>query len=449
MKSLPIFALLLAAPLAAKGATLPPPTQTEQHQIQDLPALQSVQQDVVVLADELTLSQALALVLLHNPELTAFSWEIRVKEAEAIQSGLISNPELVMERENFAGSGAFSGSRLSEDTIAISQLIRLGGKRQKGRSASTLMAELAGWDYESKRLDILMATTRSFVAVLAAQIGVDQARELEQLTQRFFQTVVERVEAGESSPVEQTRAQVTLSTAHIAREQARFELEAARKTLAALWGQETMIFESVVGDLEQVEPIPTLDQLQSYLRGNPDIARWEAEERLRDVRLRLEKANAIPDLTVSAGVRKFGESDERAYVLGISIPLSISDRNQGNIAAARAAKSQVGFEIEATRLSAYSNLANRYRELRAAYLAVVTLQQEIIPSAEKAFAAIDLGYVAGKFSFLEVLDVQRTLFEVKSQYIDVLAAYHKARADVERLIGVSILTIPESPKEEN
>ncbi len=41
----------------------------------------------------------------------------------------------------------------------------------------------------------------------------------------------------------------------------------------------------------------------------------------------------------------------------------------------------------------------------------------------------------GKFGFLEVLDVQRTLFGAKAQYLRALASYHQAVAEVERLIG--------------
>jgi cobalt-zinc-cadmium efflux system outer membrane protein len=70
----------------------------------------------------------------------------------------------------------------------------------------------------------------------------------------------------------------------------------------------------------------------------------------------------------------------------------------------------------------------------------MTLKERILPAAEQAFEASDLGYRAGKFGFLEVLDAQRTLFAVKGQYIEALAAYHQAKAEVERLIGAPLET---------
>ena len=56
--------------------------------------------------DVLTLRQALALALVQNPELRAFSWEVRAAEARTLQAGLRPNPELGLEVENVAGTGA-------------------------------------------------------------------------------------------------------------------------------------------------------------------------------------------------------------------------------------------------------------------------------------------------------------------------------------------------------
>ncbi len=42
---------------------------------------------------ELTLRQALAAALVNNPELMAYAWENRAREAEALQAGLAPNPD--------------------------------------------------------------------------------------------------------------------------------------------------------------------------------------------------------------------------------------------------------------------------------------------------------------------------------------------------------------------
>ena len=61
----------------------------------------------------LTLSEALALALIENPELAPFAWRERANEARLLQAKLRPNPELGVEAENLLGTGSFSvpGSR--------------------------------------------------------------------------------------------------------------------------------------------------------------------------------------------------------------------------------------------------------------------------------------------------------------------------------------------------
>ena len=151
-------------------------------------------------------------------------------------------------------------------------------------------------------------------------------------------------------------------------------------------------------------------------------------------------------MTISLGVRNDQASDDTAFVGGFSIPLPISDRNQGEIAAARAALRQASYQRLAARNKALATLAMLYQGLEAADVEVQTLKKQILPAAMQAFEAVDLGYRAGKFGFLEVLDAQRTLFQVRGQYIDALSNYHKARVEVERLIGTPLETLNKTPE---
>ncbi len=92
-----------------------------------------------------TLRKALALALMHNPELKAFSWDVRVSQARQLQASLWPNPELEVEVEEVGGPGARTGFDAAETTIALSQLIELGGKSGKRVKVASLEKELAGW----------------------------------------------------------------------------------------------------------------------------------------------------------------------------------------------------------------------------------------------------------------------------------------------------------------
>ncbi len=195
------------------------------------------------LPDEITLRQALSLALMHNPELAASSWEVRSGEARSLQAGLFPNPEIDVEVENFGGSRKEenpdgTSERLkrfdgAETTVALSQLIELGGKRSKRKQVADSDHDLLGWDFETKRLDTITEVTNAFIDLLALQERMVLTDGLVDLSQNVFNTVSERVKAGKVSPVEETRARVALSTIQIEQDRVARELEAGRKRLAA------------------------------------------------------------------------------------------------------------------------------------------------------------------------------------------------------------------------
>ncbi|CAN0543814.1 unnamed protein product, partial [Laminaria digitata] len=117
----------------------------------------------------LALSDALGLALLYNPDLRAFGWEVRAREARMLQAGLPPNPEIGTEVENFNGSGELGSFDAAEVTFGLSQLVELGGDRLRRKQVAARERDLAGWDYETVRLDVLTETTQAFAMVLAAQ----------------------------------------------------------------------------------------------------------------------------------------------------------------------------------------------------------------------------------------------------------------------------------------
>jgi len=383
----------------------------------------------------LTLSQAVALALLRNPELAAFSWEIRAREANALQAGLLPNPNLDVEVENVGGSGNFRGAEQSETTILLSQLIELGGKRAKRTRVASFLKELANWDYETRRMEVLTRVSKAYTDVLKSQEQLKLAEDLSDLAAKTLNTVSEKVKAGKVSPIEETKAKIEFSATRIKLEQARSELKTARKRLAATWESSDLKFDSVSGNLYSLAPIPSYQELTLSLSKNPDLARWATEIVHRQAAVDHEVSKAVPDITLSGGYRRLEETNDNAAVIGISIPLQFFNRNQGAIQAARHRLARIEAEKRAAQIRVNTTLAEAYNVLTITYSRASSLKNEILPQTKSAFDAVTEGYRFGKFSFLEVLDSQRTLFNARSQYLAALGDYHKAVADVERVTG--------------
>jgi len=388
----------------------------------------------------ITLREVVAFALLKNPELQAFDLEVRAREARTIQASLLPNPELEATNENFAGQRAFSGFKQSQTTVTLSQVILLGGKRAKRTRVASFSKELAQWDYETKRMDILTQVAQTFADVLGAQQQLKLMQDLMGLSEQVHHTVSERVKAGKVSPIEETRAQVALSSTRIEQQRAERALKAARKRLVSTWGSTTPRFESAKGDLASVLPIPTLESLGQRVSSNPDLARWATEISRRKAVVDNEEAKAIPNITLTGGYQRMGQTSDNGLAVGFSIPLMFFDRNQGGIQEAFSKVSKAETNQRAAKVRVTTNLAQAYQAVAFAHSQAVILKNEVLPGAKKAFDAINEGYRFGKFPFLNVLDSQRTLFQAKAQYVRALTDYHKAVAGVERLIGGKLVS---------
>jgi cobalt-zinc-cadmium efflux system outer membrane protein len=187
--------------------------------------------------------------------------------------------------------------------------------------------------------------------------------------------------------------------------------------------------------------LPSLDNLAERLARNPVLARWAAEMAQRQALVQVERANAIPNITINGGYRRLNETDDNAVLFGISVPLPLFNRNQGSIVEARHRLAKAEAERRAAEVRVTSALSDAYKALATAHAEAVGLRANVIPAAQSAFERINEGYRLGKFGYLDVLDAQRTLFDARARYLQTVTDYHRAAAEVERLVGEPLATI--------
>lgn len=385
---------------------------------------------------DLTLGEAARLTLLRNPELAASAKEIGALEGAALQAGLLRNPELTIDTEDIGASRDLGMQRFT--TIRLGQVIELGGKRQARATAASLAQEIAQQDHEAKRWEMLARVANEFTDVLAAQARSRLAEDSVKLAQDVATATGKRVQAGKAPPIEETKAKVALSTARIELEQARRELIASRKRLSLMWGNPTPQFAQALGDLAAMTTLPPFETLAERVRTGPAAARGAKSVAQRQAMLQLEQARRVPDITLSAGVRRYAQFGDNTMLVGVAIPLPLFDRNQGNLREAYQRLDKAEDEQAANGLRLQSELVQTYEALLAAQNEIVMLRDDVLPGAKTAFDTANRGYELGKFGFLEMLDAQRTLFQNQMLYLRGLVNYQKLLNELERLIAAPI-----------
>lgn len=397
--------------------------------------------------DVLQLTDALALALRSNPELAVFSYEVRAAEARVLQACVLPNPELELAVDEYDRDS--TGFDSAETAVTLGQLFELGGKRRWRRRIAEAEGELAGWDYESKRLDVFTETAKRFTEVIAAQERLELSRSSVDLAEKITLAVAERVKAGKEPPLQAAKSEAELELARLDLEQAENAHGTARRNLAAMWGSEKALYNDVEGGIDDIlETIPALDKLRIRLAQNPVLARWETELRLRRAVLRSEKAARIPDLQGSIGLVQFEEDGTDALAFGIGFPLPLFDRNQGNIAAAGQGIASAESERRAVEVELAAELAGTHAVLSTLHKRVTALRTKVVPAMEQAFESAHEGYKQGKFGFIDMLDAQRGLVEVRGALVDALSEYQSALIAIQRLTGTGIEELINNNKED-
>jgi len=372
------------------------------------------------LAEPVSLANALAQGAEQSPRVAEARARAEAAEARARQAGASPNPQLSLELEDFAGTGAFQGLRSTQTTLSVSQQIELGGKRSARVAVAAserdfaLLSLLAAEADLARDIRIAHAELRAAEdrAVLARG-NVGQARELARTAKLL-------VEVGRDPPLRQLRAEAVLAEAQAEEARTFGELLAARRLLADLIGSSDPELSAEVADGEREPGVlpPASVSLDEHLA----IAQRDAAQ----ARIRVARADAVPDVTASGGVRQFGGEGETAFVAGVTIPLPFRNRNRGNIEAAQsdALASEAG--LTQARLNALRAQHDARMLLGAAEARVEVLSGPSLAQAEEAVRLAGIGYGAGKFSLLELLDAQAALTTAKSALIE--ARLDRARA---------------------
>ena len=383
-------------------------------------------------AEPLSLAKAIELALEGNPEVAAAKRQWEATEGQVLQGRSRPNPELAYSLED-------TRSKTRTQSWQLNLPVELGGKRAARTKAAEKSREQA-----QAQLAELQATVRANVAaayfdVLTAQERLVLARDSAALAKSSTDTVSKRVAAGKVSPVEESKARVAEAGVRVELAQAASEQRNALSRLFALLGRIDAPYTVLEGKAENLPSVPSLADLQPLISSAPGVVLARIEVDRRKALSDLEQSKRVPDVTVSVGMQRSNETQRNVLLLGVSVPLPVFDRNQGNLLEALKLEDKARDELQAATVRLHSEVAQARERLSTITAEVQSLQQEVLPGAKSAYDAATIGFENGKFNFLEVLDAQRTYFTAKSQYLKALGEAHRAAADIDRLLGASMV----------
>ena len=390
---------------------------------------------LVIAQENISLDEATALAQQANLNIAVAMRGREVESAQLQQAATRPNPTLSGQVEDLR-----SQNRIA--TIAISQQLETAGKRDKRMAAADATLAMADADIVIAQAEISAKTYAAFYQVLAAQQAQTLAQELLQIATTSKLTTAKRVLAGKVSPVEETKAKVAEAGLKIDLANASQQLVSAKQRLYSLWAKglepNKHIDYIAVGELEKLGNIPTLEALTAQLADSPRLKKASLAVTQKQALSAIEQSKQTPDVTVSLGAQRNEElGGITQAIIGLSIPIPVFDKNQGNLQSARAREFQSIDEKTALENLLRTELVDAYSRRQLHVDAASMYKNDILQGAQSAYEAARKGFEFGKFSFLEVLDAQRTLFQAKTQFIQTLALARQAEADMQSILGLT------------
>jgi cobalt-zinc-cadmium efflux system outer membrane protein len=378
----------------------------------------------------------------RSPELKSGIYKTEAAERRAKQAARPLNPRLAAEVENVAGSGAVRGVDAAETTVAVSQEIELGDKRRHRTAVAESETAVSRAEQEVRLRALLFEARRAVLAVQAAQEKARLAGEALALIRETETVADAREKAGKATVLETERARAETAKAEIELETRTAEQREAVRGLALCWGENEPTFNAVSGPFEAApSALPPLDELLVRAASNPELLAAEAQIRTYEARLGLEQAARVPNLELTAGIRRFEEGGDFGFVAGAGIELPFHTRGLDGVRAAEADAEALRLEASAARLRREGQIRQLYARLGTLAAKTARLKETVMPAAERTLALVREAHKQGKTGYLDVLEARRTLVESRLQTIETVTEYQAVHIELGRLTN----TLSETP----
>lgn len=380
----------------------------------------------------LTLDRALDLAGTVSPDVQAADAALRAASAARDVARLRPNPSLNTDFENVGGSRAYDSIEAPKQTVSVGLPVELGGKRSARIAVATAMGERAQIDRTAAGAELRLLVTQAYIEAVAADRRLATAREQAGIADEGLRAAHIRVIAGSASPLEEQRAQLVSVTAKAAVDRASRLAALSRANLGRRIGR------PITAALDQAwfDRVNTLG-LSGRPAGGLAVAAARADQRTAEAQVQLARSQRIPDVTVSAGVRRLPVNNDLAAVFGVSMPLPLFNTGKAAVSQAAAERDRADALRRSAELENDQAIDRAVTDVANAADSARTAAGPALAAATEAARIARIGYREGKFGQLDLLEAERTLAETRAAAIDALAAYHDAQARLERLTAAA------------
>jgi cobalt-zinc-cadmium efflux system outer membrane protein len=389
----------------------------------------------------LSLSDALTRARMHNPDLRAAAQDVEIARGRLVKARYPSrfNPALSGELAHRERNDPDARGSSKDFAVTLSQEVEVAGQRApRVREAEEGVARAEAELRDRERL-LDAAVKRAFFGALVAARRLELQRAIEDLTRRVRDGATARARAGEVPVMEANLAEIRLGQAR------KDTLTAEAEQSVALIGLRRLLDlapESAVaptGRLRGEAPAVTLGPLlERALATRPDLVAATHEVARAGAERTLTRRLAFPNPTLEVFYREEDTGPDRIAGGGITIPLPIFDRRQGELVAVAGRESRARFRTAALRRTIEEEVSEALRRYDAARRTLAVFEQDVLARVDESYGFIETAYRAGKIDLFQLIVVQNDLVQAQLSHLESVARFRDAQVDLERAIGLGL-----------
>ncbi len=402
-------------------------------------------------ADGLTLDAAIERLRAANLDVLAIKYELPQAQADVLTAGLRNNP-LVYVDTQFIPYQPFGDRRPGGPTqydVNITYPVDVSGKRRARVAVAVAAKKVLEAQFQDVARRQIGNLYRGFVDLQAARVGL---LAIEGMVARQ-EAILERVRKGqgpkEPSRLEVDRLVLELAKSRAGMHDARDALTDAQEALGLLLAlpEEDVSRLLPRGRLRLPHPEPPSmeEAIAAAKQSRPDLASLRLGVRRADSEIRLARANRVDD--VYFFYDPFTFQDNRPYRaqgagswgLGVTFPVPLFNRNQGNIAKARTNLAQTEAEVVALERRVAAEVRQAHREFAAARQALALVETSVVAPARDATARAVAGFLAGELDVADYLDQMEDDADSARLYRDAVLRYRRSMLDLNTAVGARLM----------
>lgn len=408
---------------------------------------------------ELTLEQATDLAVRANLDLIAAKYSIPMAEADELTAGLWNNPSVLFDAVFMPFGTAWNQTSTGgprQNDLIFSFPLDLSGKHSTAKKSAHAAKTIAESQFQDAVRQKVLQVRLAYTDLLVAGYQLGLSKERQESMSRLVKMIENRIGSSGRLPLLQRRARLALDQAVLDVRQRETALRTAKTALAILLNrppvESSVEAASKLRDVKIV-PIPDEAKLEAEaLSLRPDMAALRLTMEKADLDTDAARAQAWDNFTLTAGFSHQAGTDANpndpnsspvkgsySWNAGLTIPLPLFNRNQGNVEKAILTRGQSEKQAQSLELSIRQEISSDYAQLKLNEGLIHDYEESQLANARKIRDSQQTLFGTGGSALLDYFDAVNAYQTTLSSYYDVVAEYRRGLARLSAAVGKDVL----------